>query len=241
MLNIRLCTFSLGALLICQPVSAQIVERELGDFSLKLGNTPTRSMAQGLVTQSGAGSFHGGLDLTHDSGFYVGQWSPSVGVTPDTSFELDSYMGFKKPFDKTLGYEVGVIRYSYPETSQIDSHELYAGLRILDSRIGAAFSNDIGRRDSTLFVDLGGIEQLGLGIRMQYGTHQFDTPQQVADGAMISAFNDWSVKLSRPWLGIDMDLIYSGSSLTGSDCSVYSGHNPQCEGTFTLKAVRSFF
>ncbi|EPN62755.1 hypothetical protein A245_13180, partial [Pseudomonas syringae pv. actinidiae ICMP 19096] len=25
------------------------------------------------------------------------------------------------------------------------------------------------------------------------------------------------------------------------DCSVYSGHNARCEGTFTLKAVRSFF
>ena len=241
MLNIRRCALSLGALLICQSASAQVMERELGDFSLKLGTTPTRSMAQGLVTQSGAGSFHGGLDLTHDSGFYIGQWSPNVGVTSDSTMEVDSYMGFKKPFDQTLGYELGMIHYSYPDTSQLDTHEFYAGLRVLNSRIGAAFSNDIGRRDSTLIVDLGGIEQLGLGVRVQYANHQYDTPQQISDGSMVTGFNDWSLNLSRPWLGVDMNLIYSGSSLTGSDCSAYSGHNPQCEGTFTLKAVRSFF
>ena len=241
MLKIRRCAFFVSALLVSHCASAQMMERELGDFSLKLGTTPTRSMAQGLVTQSGAGSFHGGLDLTHDSGFYVGQWSPNVGVTPDSSMEVDSYMGFKKPFDQTLGYELGMIRYSYPDTSQLDTHEFYAGLRVLNSRIGAAFSNDIGRRDSTLIVDLGGIEQLGLGVRVQYANHQYDTPQQISGGSVVTAFNDWSLNLSRPWLGIDMNLIYSGSSLTGSDCSAYSGHNPQCEGTFTLKAVRSFF
>ena len=236
----------LGLLLASQCVTAQTLERELGAFDLKLATTPSRSMAQGLVSPSGSGSlgsgsFHGGLDLTHESGFYVGQWAPSMGVTSSSALEVDSYMGFKKPFDKTLGYEVGMIHYSHPDTSALDSHELYAGLRLEKSRIGAAFSNDVGRRDSTLFIDFGAIEELGLGVRMQYATHQFDRPQEVTDGGMVNAFNDWSLNLSRPWLGIDMNLIYSGSSLSGSDCSVYSGHNPQCEGMVTLKAVRSFF
>lgn len=242
MLNLRLHALSISALLVCQPLCAQVMERSLGDFALKLGTTPTRSMAQGLVAPNGgSGSFHGGLDLTHESGFYLGQWSPSIGVASDTALEIDSYLGFKKPFDNTLGYELGMIRYSYPETDQIDSHEFYAGLRVLGSRVGAAFSNDVGRRDSTVFVDLGGIEQLGLGVRMQYATHQFDTPQTSSAGTLVSGFNDWSLNLSRPWLGIDMNLIYSDSSLNGDNCNVYSGHNPRCEQTFTLKAVRSFF
>ncbi|MBA1232554.1 hypothetical protein G7013_23170 [Pseudomonas viridiflava] len=242
MLSHRLHALTFSALLISQYASAQIMERDLGDFDLKLATTPTRSMAQGLVTPSGgSGSFHGGMDLTHDSGFYFGQWAPNMGFTPDSALEVDSYMGFKKPFDNTLGYELGMIRYSYPDTSQIDSHEFYAGLRMLDSRVGAAFSNDVGSRDSTVFIDLGAIERLGIGVRMQYANHQFDTPQTSDSGGQISGFNDWSLNLSRPWLGIDMNLIYSGSSLSGGDCSVYSGHNTRCDGTFTLKAVRSFF
>ncbi|MFJ3481987.1 TorF family putative porin [Pseudomonas sp. NPDC090202] len=231
-----------GTLLTCQFASAQVMERELGDFSLKLGTTPSRTMAQGLVTPGkGDATFHGGLDLTHDSGFYFGQWSPSAGLTPDSTLEVDSYLGFKKPFDQTLGYELGVIRYSYPNTSQIDSHELYAGFRIFDSRIGTAFSTDAGRQDSTLFLDLGGMVPLGMDLRMQYGNHQLDSPALIDGGGMVSTYNDWSFNLSRPWLGMDMNLMYSGSSLSGADCSAYSGHNSQCESTVTLKVVRSFF
>lgn len=39
----------LGSLLACSVAQAQIFQRELGGFDLKLGTTPTRSMAQGLV------------------------------------------------------------------------------------------------------------------------------------------------------------------------------------------------
>ncbi|KIQ56576.1 TorF family putative porin, partial [Pseudomonas fluorescens] len=80
------------SLMTCSLAYGQVFQRELGDFDLKLGTTPTRSMAQGLVTQSSTGSFHGGLDLSHDSGWYAGQWSPSAGLTSD--LEVDSYMGF---------------------------------------------------------------------------------------------------------------------------------------------------
>lgn len=119
MLSHRLHALFIGALFVCQSVSAQVLERDLGAFDLKLATTPTRSMAQGLVTPSGgSGSFHGGLDLTHESGFYFGQWAPNMGFASDTGMELDSYMGFKKPFDSTLGYELGMIRYSYPDTSR---------------------------------------------------------------------------------------------------------------------------
>ncbi len=50
-----------------------------------------------------------------------------------------------------------------------------------------------------------------------------------------------SSNCSRPWLGIDLNLSYSGTSLTGSDCSAYSGHNSYCDTTFMLKASRPFF
>ena len=60
-------------------------------------------------------------------------------------------------------------------------------------------------------------------------------------GGVVNAYSDWSFNVSRPVLGMDMNLMYSGSSLTGADCSAYSGHNTQCESTVTLKVVRSFF
>lgn len=231
-----------SALLAGSLAHAQIFQRELGDFDLKLGTTPGRSMAQGLVkpTAPGSDSFHGGLDLSHDSGLYLGQFSPSMGIASTRNLEVDSYLGIKRSFDQTLGYELGMIHYSYPKLSPLDSQQFYGGLTLLGSRFGAAFSNDPDRRDSTLFADLGGNEPFGIGISVKYTTHQLGTPVAV-DGGSVRTFSDWSIKFSRPWMGIDLDLIYSDSSLNGSDCSAYSGHNSQCDGLLTLKAERPFY
>lgn len=230
----------LGTLLSCSLAHAQIFQRELGDFDLKLGTSPSRSMAQGLVKPAAVGSFHGGLDLSHDSGFYVGQWSPSMGLSTGNNLEVDSYMGFKQPFDQTLGYEVGMIHYSYPKVDTLDSQELFGGLTFLGSRFGAAFSNDPDKQNSTVFADLGGNKPFGIGVSMKYTSHQLNAPVSV-DGGNIGSFTDWSVQLSRPFMGIDLNLIYTDSNLSGSDCSAYSGHNSQCDGLVTLKAERSFY
>lgn len=219
---------------------AQVFQGELGDFDLKLGTTPSRSMAQGLVKPAAVGSFHGGLDLSHDSGVYFGQYAPSMGISPGKNLEIDSYVGFKQPFDQVLGYEVGMIHYSYPRVDTLDSQELFGGLTLLGSRFGIALSNDPDKQNNTLFADLTGNQPFGIGVSMKYTTHQLNTPAAV-DGGYISSFTDWSVKLSRPLMGVDLDLIYSDSSLSGSDCSAYSGHNSECDGLVTLKAVRTFY
>jgi len=93
----------------------------------------------------------------------------------------------------------------------------------LGNRIGASFSNDPDRQDSTLFADLGGTQPFGIGVSMKYTTHQLGTPVSV-EGGSIRTFSDWS-----------------DSSLSGGDCSAYSGHNSQCDGLLTLKAARSFY
>ena len=75
-----------------------------------------------------------------------------MGISPGKNLEIDSYMGFKQPFDKTLGYEVGLIRYSYPEVTSPDSQELFGGLTLLGSRFGIAFSNDPDKQNNTCLL-----------------------------------------------------------------------------------------
>ncbi|WP_420825776.1 TorF family putative porin [Pseudomonas typographi] len=219
---------------------AQVMQRELGDFDLKVGTTPSRTMAQGLVTPSAGAAMHGGIDLTHDSGFYVGQWAPSLGLTSDTTWEVDSYAGYKRKLNPALGYEVGMIGYARPEVDG-DSHEVYAGLRVLGTRFGAALSSAIGSRASTLYADFGALPLVGLGVSMKVTNYQLTTPYDVGDGSLVNGYHDWSMTVSRPWLGMDLNFVYTGSDLNGDRCAAYAGHNPECGGTFTLKAVRSFF
>ncbi|UUD65628.1 TorF family putative porin [Pseudomonas seleniipraecipitans] len=230
----------LGVALLSIHAQAAILERELGDYALNLGTTPTRSMAQGLVKPQSGGAFHGGLDLSHPSGWYIGQWSPSLGITPGSNMELNSYVGFRQHFADTLGYELGTIRYSHPGFTHLDSQDVYAGLTYDARRFGLSLSNDPSRINSTLLADFGRIDTLGMAVSVRYGNHLLDTPT-MAGGRQISSFNDWSLSLSRPWKGIDFDFSYSDSSLSGDSCSAYSGHNTECEGWFSIKASRSLF
>ena len=219
----------------------EVVEREIGQFDLKLGTAPTRSMAQGLVQPTTASTFRGGLDLTHDSGVYVGQWSPSVGLFDGSQLELNSYVGYAQPrLDGSMGYELGVIRYSFPEVETRNREEYYAGINLGSSRLGGAMSSSLGRTDSTLFLELGALQPFDVGVRMKYASHSMDSPMYHPGGS-VRVFNDWSLNLSRRLLGMQMDLSYSDSSLRGAQCGVYSGQNAYCEGFMMFKAERSFF
>ncbi|MFJ4158120.1 TorF family putative porin [Pseudomonas sp. NPDC089752] len=230
-----------AALLFSSAPQAQLIQRQLGDFDFKLGTTPSRSMAQGLISPSATGAFHGGLDLSHPSGWYLGQYAPSMGVTPDSTLRLDSYLGYKHHFDSTLGYEVGLIHYSQPNIAGPDSYALFGGLSILGSRFGGAWRDNPANRTGTLFADFGQLPVFDIDLTVKLAHHWLGTPFTLVDGSQVNAFSDWSLELSRPWLGIDLNLIYSNSNLTGGGCDAYAGINTYCESMLTFKAQRSFF
>lgn len=224
-----------------QAVTAQQIQRQLGDFDFRLGTGSSRSMAQGLISPSPVGTFHGGLDVSHASGWYFGQYAPSMGLTPASTLRLDSYLGLKQRFNDSLGYEVGLIHYSLPNIAGGDSYALYGGLSLLGSRFGGALRNNPDNRTGTLFADLGQLPLLDAGITLKVAHHRLGTPFTISDGSQVQGFSDWSLQLSRPWLGLDLDLIYSSSDLSGSGCAAYAGINAYCDGMITFKAQRSFF
>jgi len=230
-----------AALLFSPALLAQQIQRQLGDFDFKLGTTASRTMAQGLISPSAVGAFHGGLDLSHPSGWYFGQYAPSMGVTPDSTLRLDSYLGYKHHFDSTLGYELGLIHYSQPNIAGADSYALYGGISVLGSRFGGALRDTPEHRTGTLFADLGQLPLFDVDLTVKMAHHRLGTPFTIGDGSQVSGFSDWSLELSRPWLGLDLNLIYSNSDLGGGGCEAYAGMNTYCQGMVTFKAQRSFF
>jgi uncharacterized protein (TIGR02001 family) len=221
--------------------NASVLERQLGPYTLSLGTSPSRSMAQGLVQPHSAGFLHGGLDLSHVDGWYFGQWAPSLGVLPGQQTEWNSYVGYRQRFDGSWGYEVGVIHYSRPGFSHLDHQDVYAGLTFAERRFGLALSNDPKRLDSTLLADLGHLDALGMSVTLKYGHHLLDSPAVLSDGHRVKLYNDWSLNLSRPWLGIDLNMSYSNSSLSGEECAAYAGRNERCESWLSFKASRALF
>lgn len=218
-----------------------VMQRELGDFELKLGTSPTRSMAQGLIQPARLGAFHGGLDLTHAQGWYLGQWAPSLGISDGQTLELDTYLGYRTPHEEHLGYELGLIRYSFPALHGVGRHEAYGGLTFFGHRLGAAYSQGPSRTDSTLLLDLDLPSRWKLDLTFKYAHHRLGTPAYLADGSALWVFDDWSLDLSRRWLGLDMQLRYSDSDLSGPGCVAYSGQNAHCEALLLFSVERPLF
>jgi len=101
-------------------------------------------------TQSGHdGAISGGLDYAHDSGFYAGTWTSSLG---GGSAEVDLYAGFGGEA-ASLGYDVGIVTYLYPSLSDSDFTEIYGSVSYEWFTAGLAYTVDGDASSPSPFVD----------------------------------------------------------------------------------------
>jgi uncharacterized protein (TIGR02001 family) len=73
---------------------------------------------RGIDQTAGKPAIQGGLDYSHASGVYLGNWNSNISQGagfPGGSLEMDFYGGWKKAFGD-LGLDVGAIYYYYPGT-----------------------------------------------------------------------------------------------------------------------------
>jgi len=71
---------------------------------------------RGIDQTFGKPALQGGIDYSHASGIYLGNWNSNVSSGagfPDGNLEMDFYGGFKKSFGD-FGLDVGAIYYYYP-------------------------------------------------------------------------------------------------------------------------------
>jgi uncharacterized protein (TIGR02001 family) len=93
---------------------------------------------RGISQSQNAPAVQGGIDYTHKSGFYVGNWNSSVSsqvYTGGAGVESDLYAGFKKDVYKGITIDVGSYNYFYPRAttnaatgSNFDTYEAFAGI-----------------------------------------------------------------------------------------------------------------
>lgn len=111
----------------------------------------------------------GGVDLSLESGYYVGAWGSNVswlqdrGLAKASSLELDAYAGYKDSFATNFNYDLGLLRYHFPavynaNAINADSTEAYAGLgfKWLSMKYSYSIGNMFGVMDSkgTHYVDI---------------------------------------------------------------------------------------
>jgi len=141
---------ALAAAALCAVAPAQTTAPAAGEASAS-APTPTVTGNFSLVSdyrfrgiaQSWAQpAVQGGIDYTHVSGFYLGNWNSSISSNSynnGASLEMDLYGGYRFEPVKDLTLDVGVLRYQYPGArlnsapatptgEKYDNTEVYVGL-----------------------------------------------------------------------------------------------------------------
>jgi len=109
-------------------------------------------------------AIQGGIDYSHSSGFYLGNWNSNVSglVYTDGSIEMDFYGGYKFGAGP-VGLDVGVLQYYYPGAKaggvKYDTTEVYVGAswKWLSLKYSITTSDYFGVADSdgSGYLDLG--------------------------------------------------------------------------------------
>ncbi len=74
---------------------------------------------RGLTQTDNNAAVQGGVDYSHDSGFYAGTWTSNVDFGT-TGFELDLYAGWSGEFSG-FSLDLGYIQYMYPTQSRTEA------------------------------------------------------------------------------------------------------------------------
>ncbi|WP_369668428.1 TorF family putative porin [Thioalkalicoccus limnaeus] len=153
----------------------------------------------------------GGLELGHDSGFYIGTWASNVDFESGANYELDIYMGFDFTLpDEAASLGVNTIYYAYPDDDgSIDFWEigLSGGYDFFSAGIQYTVWGDKDNEDA--LFDQGdlyyyaGLDfelpyELGLGIQLGYYDFTNDRVEVDELGNTRSAnYWHWGVSISR--------------------------------------------
>jgi uncharacterized protein (TIGR02001 family) len=80
----------------------------------------TQYIFRGLSQTNREPAIQGGLDFSHESGFYLGNWNSNISWLRDSnayassSIEMDFYGGWKTTFMDDFTFDVGTLYYAYP-------------------------------------------------------------------------------------------------------------------------------
>jgi uncharacterized protein (TIGR02001 family) len=138
-------TILAGSVLTAAPAFAQ--DDEAASPITISGNVAMTSdyRFRGISLSAGDIALQGGVDVAHESGFYVGTWGSSIqGGTPYGELELDVYGGWTGDVAEGVTVDVGLLYYIYPTTDDplnldpdTDYFEPYASIATTIGPVGA--------------------------------------------------------------------------------------------------------
>lgn len=138
-----------SALLLATAAVPAFAQEDEGSGITVSGNAAVTSdyRFRGVAQSGGDFAIQGGIDVGHDSGFYIGTWGSSINFAGGT--ELDIYGGWSGDVTEGLSVDVGLLYYFYPDAGGVgggatDFFEPYASISTtigpVEATVGAAYS-----------------------------------------------------------------------------------------------------
>lgn len=185
-------------------------------------------------------AIQGGIDYSHASGFYLGNWNSNVSglVYTDGSLEMDFYGGYKGTAGG-FGYDVGLLYYYYPGSGntgagKIDNTELYAAGSFgpVTLKYSHAVSDFFNAPDSknSYYLDLSASHEIsGFTLGAHVGYQKLKGGARVTEiggGGLRDSIVDYRLGVTRDvsgfvlgaaWVGTNRDLAGSvaGRNISG--------------------------
>jgi len=170
-------------------------------------------------------AIQGGFDYAWDMGFYVGTWASNVDSSffdnqRDPQIELDLYGGYSGEYND-FGYDVGYLRYQYPGSTDVNTNEVYVSGSYKDFSASINYSDELQfiLSDQSAWYLKAGYDttlpwyEIGFSAHVGYSTGDaFDvdfTDSLKGDSGLKDSYTDWSVGVSKSWMGVDLGLTYT--------------------------------
>ena len=184
-----------------------------------------------------------GVEYEHESGLYAGTWGSNVDFDEDVSdpahFEIDLYAGWRGETEGGLGWDIGVLRYLYPDTTEdFDYNGLVVSATYGIFTFEVDYSNDVfASGENGFYYNLGVSHEIPdlFTVAASVGYSDFD--KEVNGEGAPDSYVDWRIGISRSLWDFDLDLSYYDTSDNGEELN---GDMAEPRVVFTISRSLSF-
>lgn len=173
-------------------------------------------------------ALQGSIDWASESGFYVGAWGSNIdyGQGVDGDIEIDLYAGYAGETEGGLGWDVGLVYYTYPGSDDISDYpELYGALSYKWFEFKQWYSNDLSGTDLDGWYSEGNASfelpaNFGLNLHLGYNFGDAFDDTEYMDYSIGVAYTLGNFDLELKWVDNDLssgDILYTKDDVFNSE------------------------
>ncbi|MBX7539914.1 TorF family putative porin [Qipengyuania sphaerica] len=217
-------SLALAGATLAIPSAALAQEEDDGGLTISANAALTTDYRfRGVSLSGGDPAIQGGVDVGHESGFYVGTWASSIDGGPAYGeMEFDIYGGWSGDLAEGIALDVGLLYYAYPTEDlggDVNYWEPYASVGFdlggAEATVGAAYAweqDSLGGEDNLyVYTDLGySLPSTPISLSAHLGyTDGVLAPPLLAGTTDDSGF-DWSIGASLSKGILEVGVAYIG-------------------------------